>query len=103
MSTASLPHDAESLPAFPMPTGGNTMNTDLTTEQADFLMSLQTMAERDRNRVELLVELLHENDEKARALGDAFNKSKPEDSATAKQTLFDYLDSVMANREASAG
>jgi hypothetical protein len=79
------------------------MKTDLSREQADFLMSLQTMAERDRNRVELLVELLHENDEQARALGDAFNKSKPEDSAAAKQTLFDYLDSVMAHREASAG
>ena len=102
MSTASLPHDAESLSAFPMPRA-NTMNTDLTTEQADFLMSLQTMAEKDRKRVELLMELLHDNDEKARALGDAFNKSKPEDSAAAKQTLFDYLDSVMANREAGAG
>jgi hypothetical protein len=71
---------------------------DLTMEQADFLRSLQTMAEKDRNRIELLVELLHKNDEKARSLGDAFNKSKPEDSAAAKQTLFDYLDSVMAER-----
>jgi len=79
------------------------MDTNLTSDQADFLKSLQTMAEKDRNRVELLVELLHENDEKARSLGDAFNKSRPEESAAAKQTLFDYLDAVMANREASAG
>jgi len=78
------------------------MSTDLTAEQADFLKSLQTMAERDRNRVELLVELLHKNDEQARVLGDAFNKSKPEDSAAAKRALFDYLDSVMANRVAGA-